>query len=926
MKALRRFSNKQALEEAANTLKDFNLNEPRHWVAALDNRKAFLNNKIHKPLVITEEISRGSNYHEHYITIQNPNDFGVTITNISYSINQYTSDFEEQNPSSFPLSFTIEHPSSVTECESITISYRFLGTTVIQQYELQRPIIELTFTSATDEKSYDSAYFTNDEVTIEGDLEEGDGFLFEFTGGGVLVGTYQNAFVYEARPGTSVEKYDITQVFGTLTITDEDVPDDLVIAVSCEDNEYEFGDVIHFLVQVTNIYNSAKSVSLQANDGMTLQQEYISNLGPGEMYTTYATYTVTQTDILAGHYTASVTATINGKSWTESATATMTEPIGNLTVEVTAVSSPSNNESYDLNEEIDYEVTVTNDGNILINNIYLYSVLTNDNIYVGSLWPGETSDTYSAYYIVKERDIINGEVLCVFDVNKSRLESDGDIIIDVTPGEWPEPTVEPIAHLSVICTTSSTPANDYAYDLGEEIQYLIEVINDGNLTISNVVVEDELTGDYWNLSQPLAPEDSHEFEAQHTVLESDILQGEVFNIATASGESPDPENIDVEVENGEDPEPTVEPNGHLTVHKTTISTPSNGDAYELDETIYYNVWVENDGNLTISNIVVTDELTEDEWTQQSLVPGEMWPMSNHVLAPFEPYHVVDADDIAAGEVINIATATGDSPDPDNPDVDVTDGECPEPTVDPYAHVSFNIVTTSTPQNNIAYGLGESIEYRVRIINDGFMTITNGVLTIDATGDEWSVGRTKTGQNGLFFEPGDYFDFAPSWGAVTEQDILAGNVLIQAVFEGDSEDESAYTATATSSSVPIEAPNGHLTVHKTTSSTPSNNEAYELDETIYYDIWIENDGNLTITNINVIDELTNNNWLCSSLAPGNLWPISNHVLSPLSAYHVVDADDIAAGEVINVATATGHCADPNNPNVDVTDGECPEPTA
>jgi uncharacterized repeat protein (TIGR01451 family) len=41
--------------------------------------------------------------------------------------------------------------------------------------------------------------------------------------------------------------------------------------------------------------------------------------------------------------------------------------------------------------------------------------------------------------------------------------------------------------------TTSTPANGAGYILGEEITYKITVTNDGNLTITDITLTDELT-------------------------------------------------------------------------------------------------------------------------------------------------------------------------------------------------------------------------------------------------------------------------------------------------------------------------------------------------------------------------------------------------------------------------------------------------
>ena len=105
--------------------------------------------------------------------------------------------------------------------------------------------------------------------------------------------------------------------------------------------------------------------------------------------------------------------------------------------------------------------------------------------------------------------------------------------------------------------TTSTPANGSAYALDEEITYEITVTNDGNLTITDIEVTDDLTGDSWTIAS-LAPGESETFTTSYTVTEADVLAGEVLNVATATGTSPDPDEPDVPVDPGEDPEPTEE--------------------------------------------------------------------------------------------------------------------------------------------------------------------------------------------------------------------------------------------------------------------------------------------------------------------------------------------------------------------------------
>ncbi len=204
------------------------------------------------------------------------------------------------------------------------------------------------------------------------------------------------------------------------------------------------------------------------------------------------------------------------------------------------------------------------------------------------------------------------------------------------------------------------------------------------MAYSNVEVKDENTG-FETTIEKLAVGETQTFETSHVVTEEDILAGSYTNTVTAKADpiddpkDPDspkiPEGTDTTTTGDEDdPDgpnpPIVDPNGHITITKVTTSkTPADG--YALGETISYKITATNDGNLTITDITITDDLTGDEWTIDSLAPGAS--------EEFETSYTVTRDDVEAGEVLNVATAKGTSPDPEKPEVPVTPGEDPEPT-------------------------------------------------------------------------------------------------------------------------------------------------------------------------------------------------------------------------------------------------------
>lgn len=81
--------------------------------------------------------------------------------------------------------------------------------------------IEITLTSASDQKQYDGTPLTNDTVTITaGAFVDGEGYTANVTGRQTLVGSSDNTFTYTLNGGTKAKNYDIKQSFGKLEVID----------------------------------------------------------------------------------------------------------------------------------------------------------------------------------------------------------------------------------------------------------------------------------------------------------------------------------------------------------------------------------------------------------------------------------------------------------------------------------------------------------------------------------------------------------------------------------------------------------------------------------------------------------------------------------------------------------------------------------
>ena len=295
--------------------------------------------------------------------------------------------------------------------------------------------------------------------------------------------------------------------------------------------------------------------------------------------------------------------------------------VSKLTVEKKAKAT-TNGTNYVLGEKVAYTITVKNEGNLTVTGIDVTdSLSTNKGQIIGhidSLAPDKDQE-FTFVYTVTEADILKGEVLNTATAtgtdsnNESVSGTDTETITTETKN----------GHLTVIKTTTSNPKNGSAYALGEEITYKVTVTNDGNLTLTDITVTDELTGNVgdaaWKVGS-LEPGKSETFEAKYTVTEADILKGEVVNVATAKGTSPDPEKPEVPVDPGEKENPTVTPAPSLFISKEAAEgTPAQ---VKLGDTINYTITVVNNGNVTLKNVKVKDSLTGDEETYEALKPGD----------------------------------------------------------------------------------------------------------------------------------------------------------------------------------------------------------------------------------------------------------------------------------------------------------------
>jgi hypothetical protein len=183
-----------------------------------------------------------------------------------------------------------------------------------------------------------------------------------------------------------------------------------------------------------------------------------------------------------------------------------------------------------VNDLLTYTITVTNTGNITLNNVEV----TDDKITpasnsCASVAPGATC-ILTGTYTVTQADMDAGEIVNTATGDSDEAGPETDVLITTID---PQPT-------SIVITKIADPSDQLYSAVGDVLTYLITVENTGLLTISNIEVTDPNadTSPLVCTNYTLAPGESMTCVAEHTITAGDLNLPFVSNTASVSGEEP----------------------------------------------------------------------------------------------------------------------------------------------------------------------------------------------------------------------------------------------------------------------------------------------------------------------------------------------------------------------------------------------------
>ncbi len=593
------------------------------------------------------------------------------------------------------------------------------------------------------------------------------------------------------------------------------------------------GDVVTFTFVLSNTGNTTlNNVTLTDTlPGLSLSFTPFDNFAPTDTRTITGTYALNQNDIDAGKVENQAFASgipTNGGSpipnvlsddpitpapLDKTVTKIPQAPKIALIKQVDNVADSNGNGMQDVGDTVTYKFSVKNVGNTKLLNIYVQdrdaavvetpdpSVPTGVTLAAGV----EDTTTFKATYVLTQADADRGYYDNTADVHgfaadgtETDDESDPAVYLQNAPTRVAIVQAAKLAVLKPQPAFVDTNGNGFT-DVGDVLNYPLQVINTGNVTLTNVVVTDPQANNFSLVIPLLAPgvANAQTVLVPYTISKSDVIAGKVTNTAFATtsfrggviSDKSDSSNVtqDNATVTPIVPFPAiaiVKPQPDI-IDTPTVEDPAGDGVNNEGDKLVYNFVVTNTGNVPLTNIVITDAkgvLTGTRTTP--LDPGD----SDSTI--FKLTYTLVTADIVAGSVTNTADVVGLSPTlvPARDKSDDASILQNDPTVTPLANViapAIAMTKTYTIADTNSNGItdaGDTINFTFNVTNTGNVRLNNIVVT-----------DPKLAGEGISLQPGNGVIATLAKGA-TSSVLKASRIIRQADIDNSGyENQASVTA-------------------------------------------------------------------------------------------------------------------------------------
>ncbi|GAA4212622.1 hypothetical protein GCM10022289_43730 [Pedobacter jeongneungensis] len=500
-------------------------------------------------------------------------------------------------------------------------------------------------------------------------------------------------------------------------------------------------------------------------------------------------------------------------------------------------------------ESIDYTFTITNTGTVTLSNLNLTDAAADagsiNPANISTLAPG-ASVTVTAKHTLTQIDVNQGSFTNQASVKLT--DNKGNVINQVsddpsTPAPN-DPTVTKLTPAPGFTLTKS--ATNGATKAGDVINYNIVFENTGNVTLSDITLVDA-NADAGSLTPAnitsVLPGAIVNITAKHTVKQSDVNAGGFSNQVSATVKDPKGNTI---AKVSDDPATPAADDATFTAIVPDPSvrfTKMVANSAGIVKTIEYSIQVTNTGNITLTDIVVTDPGAD----AGSITPSVISKLEPAETAMILARHTLVQSEIDYGKFINQAGLTAKfagagklSKLSDDPKTLAPD--------DPTMFLIKEAPGLALIKTGVLSADGNSVTYTFTAKNTGNVTLTN-----------FSLVDPKISSN---------ITFSPASIAPDETATATAFYTISQAEKNASSVRNTATLTATSpagtsiSDVSgTEEDNDYPTilelpkiVSAKTVTDANNNGKAEANEILTYTITVKNNGNTARTGVKIVDPI------------------------------------------------------------------------
>ncbi|TRW26726.1 DUF11 domain-containing protein [Flavobacterium zepuense] len=358
-----------------------------------------------------------------------------------------------------------------------------------------------------------------------------------------------------------------------------------------------------------------------------------------------------------------------------------------------------------VNGQVTFKLTAKNAGPQNDNNVVVTDVLPTGYIYTSHTTNTGSYDPITGFWNIGDLAVNNeDELFITATVNVSGDHTNTATITGLNNDIELASNTSSVTPNGELYLSKAAEYTTY-YNEGEIITYTLILTNTGNITVHDIVIDDD-NADAGSIipSQivQLTPGESITITAQHTITPADVAAGVVVNQATVIGETYN----DIFVKASSDDPATAEEEDatitNIVVEADLQVTKTNDqEVYQAGTIVTYTITVTNDGPSIAYNVDIHDNLpagiTIMEWTGSNATAGSsaLNETVNNLLPGESVTYTVTLTipDNFEGNLINVATAESDIFDPvlgnnkavdtDTPCLDCATGPEPCTTCPPF---------------------------------------------------------------------------------------------------------------------------------------------------------------------------------------------------------------------------------------------------